>query len=205
MTLRLHDNCIDFDLQVKIYELLAEGIWRFGKASRPERKEHMMDRGMRGEDFENGINMWFVQFQKEKGLMKELWDQIEERIVGKDVCTVQRVYGNAQTFGLEGRVHQDDGHWTFMYMPSPWQNEWGGGTGFYNNEGVQVGVAPYKEGRIISFPARLPHEALPISRLCNTVRYVVVFKTTINSYKSGDLPVTHLDFLDDKKDNSSGV
>ena len=205
MTLRLHDNCIDFELQVKIYELLSQGIWHFGKVAHPDVKEKHASRALRGETFDDGINFWNVSFQKDKGLMKELWDQIEERIVGEDVLTVTRVYGNAQTFGMEGGIHTDDGHWTFMYMPCAWDNKWGGGTGFFDPDGTQVGVAPYKEGRVISFPARIPHAALPVSRLCNTARYVVVFKTTINSYKQGDMPVQHLEFLDDKKDSSSGV
>lgn len=204
MTLRLHDNCIDFELQVKIYELLQQGIWHFGKVALPEPQrmgEKHIARSLRGESFDDGINFWNVTFQKDQGLMKELWDQIEERIVGKDVVTVKRVYGNATTFGMEGGVHPDDGHWTFMYCPCPWRNEWGGGTGFFDTDGTQVGIAPYKEGRIISFPARIPHASLPISRLCNTARYVIVYKTTINSYKQGDMPVQHLEFLDDKKDD----
>ena len=200
MTLRLHDNCIDFDLQVKIYELCAQGIWHFGKVAVPGEEQRHIKRALDGDNFENGTNFWNVSFQKDQGLMKELWDQIEERIVGPNVVTVKRVYGNAQTFGMEGGVHTDDGHWTFMFCPCSWDKKWGGGTGFFDHEGTQVGVVPYREGRVISFPARIPHAALPISRLCNSARYIIVFKTTINDYKEGDRPVEHLEFLDDNKD-----
>lgn len=206
MTLRLHDNCIDFELQTKIYELCASGIWHFGKAAAPIGPDGVgelshANRSLQGDNFDTGFNFWNVKFKKEQGLMKDLWDQIEERIVGNDVVTVERVYGNAITYGMEGDVHRDDGHWTFMFMPCAWSHKWGGGTGFFDAEGTQVGVVPYREGRVISFPARLPHASLPIARLCNTARYVIVYKTTINGYKQGDRPIEHLEFLEDKKNS----
>ncbi len=207
MTLKLHDNCIDFDLQVELFELLSQGIWQYGKTAWAYRqdgtKQNRTENSLEGNNFNEGTNYWNCGFKKDKGLMPRLWDQIEQRIIGPDVVTVKRVYGNAATYGMEGVPHHDDGHWTFMYMPCAWQHNWGGGTGFFDRDGTQVGVAPYKEGRVISFPARLPHASLPVSRLCNAIRYIIVFKTTINSYKTGDMPVTELKMLADEKEISS--
>jgi hypothetical protein len=49
--------------------------------------------------------------------------------------------------------------------------EWGGGTRVGNE------IADYKGNRLIIFPAKILHQAMPVTRECFELRTCVVFKT----------------------------
>lgn len=84
----------------------------------------------------------------------------------------ERVYLNAHTHGLEPLSHTDDGDFTLIYYP---RMDWGKD----DMGGTIVGgeVAEYKGNRLICFPAKMIHQAMPVSRNCHTLRTVIVFKT----------------------------
>ena len=99
----------------------------------------------------------------------------------------QRAYMNAHTHGIEPHLHMDDGSYTMIYYPRlDWQREWEGGTIIYGKPISEKWDDPeiekhvkYKGNRLIVFPAKRPHQALPVSRQCYKLRTCIVFKTWV--------------------------
>ena len=84
----------------------------------------------------------------------------------------ERVYLNAHTHGVEPLSHTDDGDYTLIYYPRlDWEKDDMGGTIVLNE------VAEYKGNRLICFPAKQVHQAMPVSRNCHKLRTCIVFKT----------------------------
>ncbi len=91
---------------------------------------------------------------------------------------------SANTFGTEGRVHQDiadeserPNHITVLvYCNKEWNLAWAGETVFFdaNNE-ITAAVMP-KPGRVIVADGDPPHVGRSVSRVCPTDRRVLVFK-----------------------------
>jgi len=97
-----------------------------------------------------------------------IWEKI------KNVVNVEleRVYLNAHTFGIEPHIHTDDGDFTLIYYPRlDWEKDDMGGTIVLNE------IAEYKGNRLICFPAKQVHQAMPVSRNCHKLRTCIVFKT----------------------------
>ena len=90
----------------------------------------------------------------------------------------KRLYMNAHTFGVEPHMHIDDGDFTMMYYPRlDWKPEWMGGTAIWDDAGNNIsGYSNYIGNRLMIFPAKNNHQAMPVSRFCYELRPVVVFK-----------------------------
>ena len=90
----------------------------------------------------------------------------------------KRLYMNAHTFGMEHHIHKDDGDFTMMYYPRlDWKPEWLGGTAIWDDDGKNIDrYVNYIGNRLLIFPAKNNHQAMPVSRYCYGVRPVVVFK-----------------------------
>jgi len=94
------------------------------------------------------------------------------------IYTYRRIYFNGGVYGMEPLRHKDDGDFTMIYYPRlDWKKEWGGGTAVWEDEGGAAKLADYKGNRLIVFPAGNPHRAQPVSRECQQLRPVIVFKT----------------------------
>ena len=109
-----------------------------------------------------------------------IWEKI------KNVINVEleRVYLNAHTFGIEPHIHTDDGDITMIYYPiMKWKTEWGGGTSVYDNDDETKipTYVPYVGNRLLTFSASLPHQAMPVARVCYQLRSVIVFKCDVNN------------------------
>ena len=119
-----------------------------------------------------------------------LWQTMMHKYDFKNVYYVEsfkRLYMNAHTHGIEPHEHTDDGDFTMIYYPRlDWQKDWGGGTV------VGGELVPYVGNRLIVFPAKTPHQAMPVSRECYELRTVIVFKTYVEG--------ANLDRLDFYKD-----
>ena len=62
-----------------------------------------------------------------------------------------------------------------IYYPRlDWERDWGGGTL------VDGELVPYVGNRLIVFNAKIPRQAMPVSRQCYELRTVIVFKTYIS-------------------------
>lgn len=113
-----------------------------------------------------------------------LWNEIQKKIldVTEYKCDFARAYINAHTYGIDGLIHDDDGNYTAIYYPSSkWNIEWEGGTCFYNKDKTDVvHYNAYVPNRLIVFPAKEFHRAMPVARECYKLRSVVVFKCVID-------------------------
>ena len=90
-----------------------------------------------------------------------------------------RVYVNAHTHGIEPHLHHDDGDFTMIYYPRlDWKPEWMGGTAIWNEQKNEIDkYVNYIGNRLFVFDAKLPHQAMAVSRQCYQLRTCVVFKT----------------------------
>ena len=94
----------------------------------------------------------------------------------------KRLYLNAHTNGVEPHMHTDDGDFTMMYYPRlDWKPEWLGGTAIWDAEGKNIDrFCNYVGNRLLIFPAKNKHQAMPVSKFCYELRAVVVFKLYIS-------------------------
>ena len=113
-----------------------------------------------------------------------LWKEIQKKIIEtvEYKCDFSRAYINAHTYGVDGRIHRDDGDYTAIYYPlSEWNVEWEGGTCFYNKDQTDViHYNAYVPNRLVVFDAKMKHRAMPVTRECYKLRPVVVFKCVID-------------------------
>jgi SM-20-related protein len=122
------------------------------------------------------------------GLDDNLWPVLDTwKAIKKAVDRPFRLYEcmlSANTFGTEGRVHQDiadplarKDHWTaLVYCNREWKLEWAGETLFFDERGEIVGGVMPKPGRIVVFSGDPPHVGRSVSRICPTDRRVLVYK-----------------------------
>ena len=113
-----------------------------------------------------------------------IWEAVNYKYQLKEkygIIKWKRLYMNAHTFGVEPHMHRDDGNFTMMYYPRmDWKSEWLGGTAIWDDEGKNIDrYCNYIGNRVLIFPAKNNHQAMPVSRFCYELRPVVVFKLFI--------------------------
>ena len=126
-----------------------------------------------------------------------IWDAAAYKLKLKerfDIVGGKRLYMNAHTFGVEPHMHTDDGDFTMMYYPRmDWQPEWLGGTAIWDDKGKNIAeYSNYVGNRLLIFPAKNNHQAMPVSKYCYELRNVVVFKLYVDGAN-----VDRLDFYKD--------
>ena len=101
------------------------------------------------------------------------------------IDTFRRIYFNAHTYGVEPRPHIDDGEFTMIYFPlMDWRKDWGGGTVIWTEHDQEKQEQPkeiekhvaYTGNRLMVFPAKRLHQAMPVSKNCFKLRSCIVFK-----------------------------
>jgi len=123
--------------------------------------------------------------------------QLEEKY---GIIKWKRLYMNAHTHGIEPHMHQDDGDFTMMYYPRmDWKPEWLGGTAIWDDKGKNIdNYCNYIGNRVLIFPAKNNHQAMPVSRFCYELRPVVVFKLYVKDMNLVEEPNSdRLDFYKD--------
>ena len=91
---------------------------------------------------------------------------------------------SANTFGTEGRIHQDIADETarsrhrtaLVYCNPEWKLAWAGETLFFDADGEITGAVMPKPGRVVILRGDPPHVGRSVSRICPTDRRVLVFK-----------------------------
>lgn len=127
------------------------------------------------------------RLEEENPLIFSMWKYLQEHLIGNQ--KLSRVYINAYTFGTDGYLHRDDSFFkergpdspyaetVIVYLNKEWKANWGGETAIFDDEGEIVKSVLPKHGRILIFDGQKQHASRPLSRLCNVLRQVLVFKT----------------------------
>jgi SM-20-related protein len=111
--------------------------------------------------------------------IRDLWDYIQPRFMPTTPVLV-RAYSNAHTYGVEGYIHRDSKFATnqtcIIYVEKDWKPEWAGETVFFDeDEDVIKAILP-RYGRFTIFPGNVKHVGRGVSRICPTIRRVLVLK-----------------------------
>ena len=125
-----------------IWNFLCENKWEFWHQSRNDSTNFF----------------WYMHLLDNEFFTEHLFSQIEKRI-GKDF-SINRVYANGQTFGLDGEFHIDDkdeNAYTFLYYANKeWDLAWGGETIIIDPEGKINTVYPSPNLGVV-FPSNWLH------------------------------------------------
>ena len=168
--LKIYDNVLEDHVAELIHLQMKEVYWKYdynSKKGEVNKHWHVLCGNDENEVIQNGFDfvlpLWNAAFYKYD--FKNTYD----------VETYKRIYLNSHTHGIEPHEHTDDGDFTMIYYPRlDWERDWGGGTR------VDEDLVPYVGNRLIVFNAKIPHQAMPVSRQCYELRTVVVFKTYIS-------------------------
>lgn len=135
-------------------------------------------------------DMPYINNHKE---LKQIWNSICG-VIGQR--SLLRVYINGYTYGTDAYAHYDDS-WikkkfgddsmsetAILYLNESWDIDWAGETVIYDdNREIESSILP-KFGRLLVFDSNKLHAARPLSRMCPTLRTVLVFKTLDPNFNS---------------------
>ena len=148
----------------KIWSYLTSNNWSFG---------HVSNEG-------SSKQFWNMDFTNNSFFTEYLFDKIKN-LVG-DNYTLERVYANGQTYGLDGEFHQDsfDGKgYTFLYYPSiNWETNWGGTTLIFDGTELKS-FYPFPNTAIM-FPGNLFHCGNGPSREFYDLRITIAYKLLLS-------------------------
>ncbi len=167
----IYDNVLDEDTASLIDVEMKNMTWKYDYRSNKQ-----------------GINKhWHTLCGRETifepyNFINHIWDIAKDKYNFEKkyhVTNFKRVYCNAHTHGIEPHLHHDDGEFTMIYYPIlDWQPEWLGGTALWNKEKTEIEkYVNYIGNRLFVFDAKLPHQAMSVSRQCYRLRTCIVFKT----------------------------
>ena len=176
MDIEVYDNLLEKDIADKISGEMSTLKWEFEHYStsnifKPNIHWHIPC----GDSLDNIKNVGYDD------IIFPIWEAAIEKV--KNV-SIGRCYMNAHTHGIEPHIHRDDGDITMIYYPiMKWKTEWGGGTSVYDNDDETKipTYVPYVGNRLLTFSASLPHQAMPVARICYQLRSVIVFKCDVNN------------------------
>lgn len=144
-----------------IWNFLRENKWEFWHQSRDDSTNFF----------------WYMYLSDNKFFTEHLYSQIEKRI-GKGF-SINRVYANGQTFGLDGEFHTDDDNenaYTFLYYPNKeWDLAWGGETIIIDSEDNPNVVYPAPNLGIM-FPSNWLHVGRGPSKQFSGLRITIAYK-----------------------------
>ena len=135
-------------------------------------------------------------------VLKNVWEMLQHTLGRTNLL---RCYINGYTYGTDGYAHVDDiwvdeqygvgssGTTIIVYLNETWDIDWAGETVIFDsNKEIETSLLP-KYGRVLSFESNKLHAARPVSRACQSLRKVLVFKTVHDVVNSKEI-----EFLIDK-------
>lgn len=144
-----------------IWEFLKQPKWEFWHTSNPDSTNFF----------------WYMNFTENSFFTEELFSVIKTNI-GQNY-SIERVYANGQTFGLNGEFHIDDDQedtYTFLYYPiKDWSISWGGETIIVDNDGNVTTIYPRPNCGII-FPSNWVHCGNGPSKMYSDLRVTIAYK-----------------------------
>lgn len=126
--------------------------------------------------------------------IQAIWEIITS-VIGER--SLFRAYVNGYTYGTDAYAHQDDtwmhkmggvsSETAIVYLNEKWDKDWGGETVIFDDDDeIEFSVLP-KYGRIILFDSNKWHAARPLTRACDKLRSVLVFKTMDKKLESKEV------------------
>ena len=158
-------NCYDF------VNIANRRTWPYGQ----EGSHRLMGCVIFQRENLNRINI----LNKEAPVFFDIFETIENILNSRYLLNEIQI--NIQHSGCDGTSHNDGldpNHKTIMLMTNPeWDNKWGGQFQMLNNDGSVIEEYDYVPGRLIIFPADIPHRGLgPSEKYPYIYRHTVVFR-----------------------------
>jgi hypothetical protein len=129
-------------------------------------------------------------------VLKNVWEMLQHTLGHTNLL---RCYINGYTYGTDGYAHVDDvwvdkkygidssGKTIIVYLNETWDIDWAGETVIFDNDNeIETSLLP-KYGRVLSFKSSKLHAARPVSRACQSLRKVLVFKTVHDVVNSKEI------------------
>ena len=159
--INFYENVFDSRQIHLIHQQLQKPEWKFWHASNSESNNFF----------------WHMNLIQYSFFTKDLFSSVK-KCIGKNY-TLERVYANGQTFGLDGHFHIDSENpnsYTFLYYPmSRWDLQWGGETVVLNPNGTVNYINP-KPNSSVFFPANWTHYGKSPSKSYPDLRVTVAYK-----------------------------
>jgi SM-20-related protein len=184
---RVADGLFPGDFQDRLIETVSWMPMHF--LNRWERfKSHELDMhwyypiAFAEEPFTEDVEPKLLALDESLQAITECWTRIKENL-GYPVRLYECML-SANTFGTEGRVHQDiaeedarANHVTVLvYCNREWNLAWAGETVFFDDQNEITSAVMPKPGRIVVADGDPAHVGRSVSRTCPTDRRVLVFK-----------------------------
>lgn len=148
-----------------------------------------------GDATENGNPLYDIS-QREDFYLKDVWETINIKLGSR---RLRRVYFNGYTYGTDGYFHRDSTmldvnkykknslaiqETILCYCNEKWDPDWAGETVFMSTKDnmTMLGAVLPKFNRVAVFNGEILHAARSVSRACNNLRTIVVFKTIRDFY-----------------------
>jgi len=169
--LQIYDDVFDCSIFNRIVDKMQSPGWEFGHTS-----YHPSD-----PNYQICCKFWKRDLNDDVFFSDYLLNKIQEKT--KQSFTLETVYANGHTYGLDGIFHQDhfdgQGRTFLLYANLKWANEWGGGTQFYTDNG-ELRTVMFQPNRGILFPGMVYHSAAPTTRIFNDLRITIAWKLRTN-------------------------
>lgn len=181
---QLSDNNVLKNIKIKYVDKGLKYGWKStnGKKNDYGHWNNLILNCSKHEPFDHFL-MPFINKHKE---VYSLWNSLKS-VIGERILL--RSYINGYTYGTDAYAHLDDSWITdkfgsntlsetvIIYLNQEWDIDWAGETVIYNDQrDIEASVLP-KFGRVLIFDSGKLHAARPLSRICPSLRSVLVFKT----------------------------
>lgn len=144
-----------------IWNYLREPKWEFWHTSNPDSSNFF----------------WYMDFSDNEFFTKDLFTKIKKSIGNN--FSIERVYANGQTFGLDGEFHiddEDENAYTFLYYPvKDWNLSWGGETVIIDSNSNVNNIYPMPNCGIL-FPSNWLHCGKSPSKNFTDLRITIAYK-----------------------------
>tara|TARA_B100001964_G_scaffold64414_1_gene73446 strand:+ start:2939 stop:3472 length:534 start_codon:yes stop_codon:yes gene_type:complete len=165
-----YDHVFNVDDFKTILKKVSGPVWEFGHTTYPKEDPR----------FRLCTPFWKVELQDDEFFAVHLLNKIER--VTDNKYTLDHVYANGHTYGLDGTFHLDDynsNSMTFLLYAMPkWKKEWGGYTSYQISETELYSVYPEPNKGVLHH-GDCYHTSGPISRQYPGLRVTIAWKLTL--------------------------
>ena len=176
--MQIFDNALPIDLYNRVKNAIGCAPLQYGSKSNSQTDPHghlswkpLYDK----KDNLGDLTDYFAQNPLTYAL-RDAWLHLK----GKNDLKLIRCYVNGYTYGMDGYVHTDSHrkgeHTAILYICDTWEADWAGET-VELRDGDVVGACLPRPNRLLVLSSDHPHVGRAVSRKCNIMRTVLVFKS----------------------------